>query len=63
MIGGRFSAAKVDAASSAQILKAASLTSLFHARLAETPKKPMPSEEPISPQEPVEKIDTPESKD
>jgi hypothetical protein len=42
MIGGRFMATKVDTASSAPIQKTASLTSLFHARLAETPKKPMP---------------------
>ena len=42
MIGGRFMAAKVDMASSSQIKKAAKLSKLFHARLAETPKKPMP---------------------
>jgi hypothetical protein len=42
MIGGRFMATKVDTASSSPIRKTASLTSLFHARLAETPKKPMP---------------------
>lgn len=48
MIGGRFMATKVDTASSAPIRKTAGLTSLFHARLSETPKKPMPpsSEEP-----------------
>ncbi len=42
MIAGRFMAAKVDAASSLQIRKTANLTSLFQARLAETPKKPLP---------------------
>jgi hypothetical protein len=35
-------ATKVDSAASAPILKTAGLTSLFHARLSETPKKPMP---------------------
>ena len=35
-------ATKVDTASSLQIKKAVNMTSLFQARLAETPKKPMP---------------------
>ncbi len=43
MISGRFMAAKVDAASATQIRKAVGLTSLFQARLAETPKKTLPS--------------------
>jgi hypothetical protein len=42
MIGGRFMATKVDTASAAQIKKTMNMTSLFHARLAETPKKRMP---------------------
>ena len=42
MLGGRFMATKVDTASSLQIKKAVNMTSLFQARLAETPKKPMP---------------------
>ena len=47
MIGGRFMATKVDTSSSAPIRKTANLTSLFQARLAETPKKPMPPESKI----------------
>lgn len=42
MIGGRFMATRVDTASSSPIQKLSSLSTLFHARLAETPKKPMP---------------------
>lgn len=42
MLGGRFMATKVDTESSSQIKKAVNMTSLFKARLAETPKKPMP---------------------
>ena len=42
MIGGRFMATKVDTASNAQIKKTMNMTSLFQARLAETPKKRMP---------------------
>jgi hypothetical protein len=42
MLGGRFMATRVDTASSAQIQKTINLTSFFNARLAETPKKPMP---------------------
>ena len=42
MIGGRFMATKVDMQSSSQIKKVVNMTSLFKARLAETPKKPMP---------------------
>ena len=49
MIGGRFMATKVDTASAAPILKTANLTSLFQARLAETPKKPMPPKAETSP--------------
>jgi hypothetical protein len=45
MIGGRFMATKVDTGSAPQIRKTANLTSLFQARLAETPKKPMPPQE------------------
>jgi hypothetical protein len=45
MLGGRFMATKVDSASSAPIQKTVNLTSLFHSRLAETPKKPMPPSE------------------
>ena len=45
MLGGRFMAAKVDAESAPQIRKTVNLTSLFHARLSETPKKPMPPAE------------------
>ncbi len=48
MIGGRFMATKVAEDASAQIRKTVNLTSFFNARLAETPKKPMP---PISPEE------------
>jgi hypothetical protein len=44
VLGGR-SAQKIDAASAAHIKKAAGLSGLFRARLAETPKKPMPSQE------------------
>jgi hypothetical protein len=49
MLGGRFKATKVEADAAPQIKKTAGLTSLFHSRLAETPKKPepqTPSEEP-----------------
>lgn len=42
MIGGRFMATKVDLKASAQIQKTLGLSSFFQARLAETPKKPMP---------------------
>ena len=42
MLGGRFMATKVDTESSSQIKKAVNMTSLFKARLAETPKKLMP---------------------
>ena len=42
MFGGRFMATKPDVGSSSQIKKAMNMTSLFKARLAETPKKPMP---------------------
>lgn len=42
MIGGRFVATRIDLASAAPIQKTAQLSSLFQARLAETPKKPMP---------------------
>jgi len=42
MLGGRFMATKVDVASAAQIQKTVGLASLFNARLAATPKKPMP---------------------
>ncbi len=44
MLGGRFMATKVDPGSSSQIKKAVNMTSFFKARLAETPKKPMPPE-------------------
>jgi hypothetical protein len=42
MIGGRFMATKAGQDSSAPIQKAVNLTTLFQARLAETPKKPLP---------------------
>lgn len=42
MIGGRFMATRVDPQSSMQIRKTVNLTSFFNARLAETPKKPLP---------------------
>lgn len=42
MLGGRFMATKVDTGSASPIQKVANMTSLFQARLAETPKKPMP---------------------
>lgn len=42
MLGGRFMATKIDPESAAPIRKAVNLTSMFQARLAETPKKPMP---------------------
>ena len=49
MLGGRFKAERIDSQSAPQIQKTVSLTSLFQARLAETPKKPpapvTPSEE------------------
>ncbi len=54
-IGGRFVATKVDGASAAPVLKAAGLTSLFQARLAETPKKPLPVEEALQEQKLPEK--------
>lgn len=57
MIGGRFMATKVDPESSPQIRKAANLTSLFQARLAETPKKPMPPVEPQTAPAQSEKIE------
>ncbi|MGB7979084.1 MAG: hypothetical protein WCF19_08025 [Chlamydiales bacterium] len=38
-------ATKVDPESAMQIKKAVNMTSLFQARLAETPKKPMPPAE------------------
>jgi hypothetical protein len=44
MLGGRFMATKIDTESSAPIRKAINLSSLFQARLAETPKKPLPPE-------------------
>ena len=44
MLGGRFMAAKVDSASASQIRKTVGLTSLFQARLSETPKKMLPPE-------------------
>jgi hypothetical protein len=46
MLGGRFMAAKVDLASASQIRKTVGLTSLFQARLAETPKKRLPPNSP-----------------
>ena len=42
MLGGRFVATKADMQSAVQIQKTVNLTSFFQARLAETPKKPMP---------------------
>lgn len=42
MIGGRFRATRIEPQSAPSIQKTASLTSLFQARLAETPKKPLP---------------------
>jgi hypothetical protein len=42
MLGGRFVASKVDTQSATPIQKTVNLTSLFQARLAETPKKPLP---------------------
>jgi hypothetical protein len=48
MIGGRFMATRIGQESAAPILKTVSLTSIFQARLAETPKKPvlpMPAQE------------------
>lgn len=51
MLGGRFMAARVDAESAPQIRKTVNLTSLFHSRLAETPKKPMPPAEEKPPEE------------
>ena len=51
MIGGRFMATRVDPESAPQIRKTAGLANLFHARLAETPKKPLPPQE-ISPSNP-----------
>ncbi|MES2274168.1 MAG: hypothetical protein V4487_08250 [Chlamydiota bacterium] len=50
-------ATKVDPESSPQIRKAANLTSLFQARLAETPKKPMPPVEPQTAPAQSEKIE------
>ena len=46
MIGGRFMATKIEADASVQIKKTVNLTSFFNARLAETPKKPMPPASP-----------------
>lgn len=43
MLGGRFKAARVDMASSPLIQKTTGLSSLFQSRLAETPKKPLPT--------------------
>jgi hypothetical protein len=52
MIGGRYKAERIDAACAPiQIQKTVGLTSLFHAHLAATPKKPMPPEE-ARPEEP-----------
>jgi hypothetical protein len=48
LLAGRFMTSKVNASSADPIRKVAGLTSFFHARLAETPKKPMPPEAPIS---------------
>ncbi len=42
MLGGRFMATKVDTTSAPPVLKTVGLTALFQARLAETPKKPLP---------------------
>lgn len=52
MLGGRFMATKADTESSSQIQKTLNLTSFFNARLAETPKKPLPV--------PVEQQNSPE---
>lgn len=52
-------AAKVDAESAPQIRKTVNLTSLFHSRLAETPKKPMPPAEEKPPEE--QKNESPET--
>lgn len=42
MLGGRFLATKVTHVSGAPIQKTVNLSSFFQARLAETPKKPLP---------------------
>ena len=42
MLGGRFKAAKANQESADPIRKTIGLASLFQARLAETPKKPLP---------------------
>ena len=47
MIGGRFMATKVDPSAPSHISKTVNLSSFFQARLAETPKKPMPLLEPV----------------
>ena len=49
MLGGRFKAAKIEAESSPLIQKTVGLSSLFQARLAETPKKPLPPSAELSP--------------
>jgi hypothetical protein len=45
MLGGRFLATKVDLESAQPIHKTVALTSLFHAKLAGTPKKTTPDVE------------------
>lgn len=42
MIGGRYMATKIDAEASMPIKKTVNMTSFFQAKLAQTPKKPMP---------------------
>ena len=45
MLGGRFLATKVDQQTATPIQKTIQLSSLFHAKLAETPKKTFPESE------------------
>lgn len=45
MLGGRFKATKVEAQSAPSIQKTIALSPLFQAHLAETPKKPLLSEQ------------------
>lgn len=49
MLGGRFKASKIEAESATSIQKTVGLSSLFQARLAETPKKPLQTEEKAKP--------------
>lgn len=51
MLGKRFMATRIDAASGDQMKKTVSMAPFFHERLSLTPKKPMPNPEPVKDEE------------